>query len=78
MKKLLAVVGVVGALVTLIYTQRAFLVERVMERGLEMRMGADRVDTLDDGLHLYPLRRRFEDAGIIPAGQKRLAAVLPQ
>ena len=53
MRKLLAVVGVVGALATLIYTQRAFIVERVMERGLETRMGADRVDSLEDGLHLF-------------------------
>ena len=53
MRKLLAVVGVVGALAILIYTQRAFIVERVMERGLETRMGADRVDSLEDGLHLF-------------------------
>ncbi|MEM1112843.1 MAG: MBL fold metallo-hydrolase [Pseudomonadota bacterium] len=53
MKKLLAVIGVVGALVTLAYTQRAFIAERVMERGLQARLGADRVDTLEDGLHLF-------------------------
>ena len=50
MKKGLLLLVVLIAVV--LFTQRATILTRVMERGLEARLGADVVDTLDDGLHV--------------------------
>ncbi len=52
MKKSLIVLLVVAALALLAYSQRATIASRLMERGLETRMGTDVVDFLEDGLHL--------------------------
>ena len=52
MKKLLTVTGVILVLALGAYSQRANIAARLMEKGLESRMGADRVATLEDGLHL--------------------------
>lgn len=52
MKKLLTVTGVIIVVVLGAYSQRANIAARLMEKGLESRMGADRVATLEDGLHL--------------------------
>ncbi len=52
MKKPVIVLAVIAVIGVLIYSQRATLVGRVMERGLETRMGADAMDELPDGLHL--------------------------
>lgn len=52
MKKTLAVLGVIAAVAVLAYSQRASIAERLLEKGLESRIGADRVATLEDGLHL--------------------------
>jgi ribonuclease Z len=51
MKKTVIII-VVAALGLLAYNQRETILTRVMERGLEARMGADIVDTFEDGLHL--------------------------
>lgn len=52
MKKLLTTLVVIAVAGLLIYSQRATIATRLMEKGLESRMGADVVDTLEDGLHL--------------------------
>ena len=52
MKKLLTVSGIALAVVVLVYSQRANIAGRLMEKGLESRMGADTVAKLEDGLHL--------------------------
>ena len=52
MKKSLVVLVVIAAIGLLGYHQRASIAARLMERGLEMRLFADRVDDLEDGLHL--------------------------
>jgi ribonuclease Z len=51
MKKAVIIV-VVAALGLLAYSQRETILTRVMERGLETRMGANIVETFEDGLHL--------------------------
>ena len=51
MKKPLIAIALVIVIV-LVYTQRATIAERVLQRGMEVQMGADHVATLDDGLHL--------------------------
>jgi ribonuclease Z len=51
-KKLLTTLAVIAVAGLLIYSQRATIATRLMEKGLESRMGADVVDTLEDGLHL--------------------------
>jgi ribonuclease Z len=52
MKKLLTI-GVIALVVAvLVYSQRANIAGRLMEKGLESRMGADIVAELEDGLHL--------------------------
>jgi ribonuclease Z len=51
-KKLLTTLVVIAVAGLLIYSQRATIATRLMEKGLESRMGADVVDTLEDGLHL--------------------------
>ena len=52
MKKIGLVTGLVIVIGVLAYSQRADILERLMERGLDARIGADTVATLEDGLHL--------------------------
>ena len=52
MKKLLTTVSVLAVAVVITYSQRASIVTRLLEKGLEARMGADIVAELEDGLHL--------------------------
>jgi ribonuclease Z len=52
MKKSIIVLGVIALLGVIIYSQRASIAERVMSRGLETRIGANIIDTFEDGLHL--------------------------
>jgi ribonuclease Z len=52
MKKSLIVLLFIAAIGLIGYYQRASIAARLMERGLETRLFADRVDELDDGLHL--------------------------
>ncbi|MCR9104141.1 MAG: MBL fold metallo-hydrolase [Gammaproteobacteria bacterium] len=52
MKKLLAVHGILALAGVVIYRQRVTLIARLMERGLESRLGSDAVVELEDGLHL--------------------------
>ena len=52
MKKLAAVISVVIVIALIAYSQRASIAARLMEKGLESRMGADQVANLEDGLHL--------------------------
>lgn len=52
MRKFLITLGVIAVASILIYSQRATLVERLLERGMPARMGADRMAELGDGLHM--------------------------
>jgi ribonuclease Z len=52
MKKLVTVVSVLAVIMLIAYSQRATIAARLMERGLEARMGANVVTELEDGLHL--------------------------
>ena len=52
MKKLAPVISVVIVIALIAYSQRASIAARLMEKGLESRMGADQVANLEDGLHL--------------------------
>ncbi|MEH6585880.1 MAG: MBL fold metallo-hydrolase [Halioglobus sp.] len=52
MKKPLIVLGTIVALLAIAYSQRALIAERVMEKALPTRMGADTLDQLQDGLHV--------------------------
>ena len=52
MKKTLLIALAIIAIGLLAYSQRATIATRVMEKGLEARMGANMIDTLEDGLHL--------------------------
>lgn len=52
MKKTLIVLGVVAVTAAVAYSQRAIILTRIMEKGLETRLGADILDDLEDGLHL--------------------------
>ncbi len=52
MKKLLSIAGVLAVVIIIVYSQRANIAARLMERGLENRLGADQVSQLEDGLHL--------------------------
>ncbi len=52
MKKLLITLVIIAAVGLLIYSQRANIASRVMEKGLETRLLTDIVDTFEDGLHL--------------------------
>lgn len=52
MKKTVITLAVIAIIALLAYSQRASIAARLMERGLETRMGANIVDDLDDGLHL--------------------------
>lgn len=50
-KPLIAIVALI-IIAMVVYSQRASIAERLLERGMERQMGADGVATLDDGLHL--------------------------
>jgi ribonuclease Z len=52
MKKAVITLAVIALIGLLAYSQRATIAARLMERGLEARMGANIVDDLEDGLHL--------------------------
>ncbi|MDH4040346.1 MAG: MBL fold metallo-hydrolase [Gammaproteobacteria bacterium] len=52
MKKSLIIIVVIAAIGLLAWSQRVTILTRVMEKGLEARMGADIVDSFEDGLHL--------------------------
>ncbi len=52
MKKVFFLLASLLAVTMLAYSQRATIATRIMERGLESRLGADRIAELDDGLHL--------------------------
>ena len=52
MKKSLLVLGTVVVLATLVYSQREDIITRVMESGIEARIGTDIVSDLHDGLHV--------------------------
>ena len=51
MKKII-VVGFVLAVALLAFTQRITITERLLERGMAARIGANRLSTLEDGLHV--------------------------
>jgi ribonuclease Z len=52
MKKLVTLAGILAVVIAVVYSQRANIAARLMERGLEARMGVDVVAELEDGLHL--------------------------
>lgn len=52
MKKVLVTLSVIALLGGVAYLQRAVIAERIMAKGLQTRLGADIVDSFDDGLHL--------------------------
>lgn len=52
MKKTVTVLAILAAVAGIAYSQRASIASRLMEKGLESRMGADIVAELEDGLHL--------------------------
>jgi ribonuclease Z len=52
MKKTVTVLAILAAVAVIAYSQRATIASRLMEKGLESRMGADIVAELEDGLHL--------------------------
>ncbi len=52
MKKLLVALLLLAGVAGLIYSQRASIAGLVIERGFEVRLGANRVETLGEGLHL--------------------------
>lgn len=52
MKRALIIIGVLSVAVFVAYSQRAGIAMRLLEQGLESRMGTDRIATLADGLHL--------------------------
>jgi len=52
MKKIVVVVSIALVAVIVIYSQRENIVSRIMEKGLEARMGENIVDELRDGLHV--------------------------
>ena len=52
MKKSITILAVVAVASLLAYSQRASIAARLFEKGLEVRMGSDIVDTFEDGLHV--------------------------
>ena len=52
MKKLTVIVGILAVVALIGYSQRASIITRVMEVGMERNMGADLIAELEDGLHL--------------------------
>lgn len=52
MKKILAIISIALITTIIIYSQREIIITRVMEKGIEARLGADIVDELEDGLHV--------------------------
>jgi ribonuclease Z len=51
-KKIITILAVVAVASLLAYSQRASIAARLLEKGLEARMGSDIVDTFEDGLHV--------------------------
>jgi len=51
MKKFV-VIAAVATVVAVVYSQRATIIERVMERGITAQMGSNQIAALGDGLHL--------------------------
>ena len=52
MKKIVIVISIALVAAIVIYSQRENIVSRIMEKGLEARMGENIVDELRDGLHV--------------------------
>jgi len=52
MKKTITVLAILAAVTVIAYSQRATIAGRLMEKGIESRLGADIVAELEDGLHL--------------------------
>ena len=52
MKKLGVVLSVIALLSLGVYQQRANIAQRIMEKGLQARIGTDIIDSFEDGLHL--------------------------
>lgn len=52
MKKLATLLGILAVIIVIAYSQRATIAARLMERGMEARMGANVLEELEDGLHL--------------------------
>ncbi len=52
MKKTVTVLAILAAVIVVAYSQRATIAARLMEKGLESRMGANVVSDMQDGLHL--------------------------
>ena len=52
MKKFLTLAGILLAVGIIVFSQRVVIVQRLMEKGIESRMGADLIAELPDGLHL--------------------------
>ena len=52
MKKLLIGLGVILIGAIAIINQRATIAEKILDRGLEKRIVTNRINDLDDGLHL--------------------------
>ena len=52
MKKLLTVAGILALIVVIAYSQRTTIAARVLEKGLDARMGTNIVTEMEDGLHL--------------------------
>jgi ribonuclease Z len=52
MKKMLTILIALAAIIVIAYSQRATIAQRLMDRGLESRMGMDVITGLEDGLHL--------------------------
>ena len=46
------VLGIVAVVALVAFTQRTAIVTRVMNAGLDARLGTDIIDSFDDGLHL--------------------------
>jgi ribonuclease Z len=52
MRKVMSTMLIIALLGVLVYSQRAVIAERVMNKGLESRMGSNITDDFEDGLHL--------------------------
>lgn len=52
MKKSVITLAIIALIAVLAYSQRATIASRLMAKGLETRMGADVISSMEDGLHL--------------------------
>jgi ribonuclease Z len=52
MKKAVSILAIIAVVALIAYSQRATIAARLMEKGLETRMGANIVNDMEDGLHL--------------------------